>query len=41
MLNFLTPDCKQHLLPLNERADQLAKRARSGDPSQVVSAQEG
>ena len=27
-----TDPAKQHLLPLNERADRLAERGRSGDP---------
>ena len=27
---------KQHLLPLNERADQLAEKGRSGEPCFVL-----
>ena len=31
-----TDPAKQHLLPLNERADRLAERGRSGDPCFVL-----
>ena len=31
-----TDPAKQHLLPLNERADRLAERGRSGEPCFVL-----